>query len=70
MPTAALAYGEEVVIPWGLDEVRGTVHQTYGRPPREYVVVALTPAVSGAVVGEPTTVTLPADVVKRVSPAA
>lgn len=65
------AYGDEVVIPWGLDtEVRGTVHEVYGSPGRHHVVVLLTPELSDSVVAEPATVAMPLDSVKRVEPAA
>jgi hypothetical protein len=65
-----LSHGDEVLIPWGLDEVRGRVHEVYGIPPRVHVVVELTPVLSGSVVDEPTTVTVPLDAVKKVAPAA
>ena len=68
MTTDQLSHGEEVLIPWGLDEVRGTVHEIYGTPPRVHVVVELTPELSGSVVDEVTTVTLPLDEVKRGRP--
>lgn len=64
-----LIYGDEVLIPWGIDEVRGTVHEVYGTPPRVRVVVELTPELSGSIVDEPTTVTLPVDAVRKVAPA-
>ena len=38
-----MSHGDEVLIPWGLDEVRGRVHEVYGTPPRRQVVVELTP---------------------------
>lgn len=63
--TGQLAFGDEVVIPWGVDEVHGTVHEVYGEAPKIYVVIQLTPELSGYVVDEPTTVTLPIDAVKR-----
>lgn len=69
MTKPALAFGEEVIIPWGLDEVRGTVREVYGRPPRVQVVIDLTPELTGSVVDEPTTVTLPLDAVRKVVPA-
>ncbi len=68
--TDDLSHGDEVLIPWGLDEVRGRVHEVYGTPPRVHVVVELSPELSGSVVDEPTTVTLPLDAVKKVAPAA
>ena len=63
--TIAFTYGEEVIIPWGVGEVHGTVHEVYGAGSRRHVVVELTPEVSGLIVDEPTTVTLPADSVKK-----
>ncbi len=68
MAVDELRFGEEIIIPWGIDEVRGTVREVYGIPPKIYVVVDLTPALSGYVVDEPTTVTMPLDSVKRVAP--
>ena len=65
-----LAYGDEVAIPWGLSEVRGTVADIYGPPLRRHVIVRLTPELSGYVVDEPTTVSMPIDSVRKVSPAA
>lgn len=65
-----LRYGDEVVIPWGIDEVHGTVHNIYGTAPNVRVVVRLTPELTGTVVDEPTTVTVPAERIKRVQPAA
>jgi hypothetical protein len=70
MPEAELSYGEEVEISWGLAEVHGTVHEVYGPSARRHVVIMLTPEVSGDVVDEPTTVSMPIDSVKRVAPAA
>jgi hypothetical protein len=60
-----LTVGERVVIPWGVDDVEGTVAEVYGVGPAERVVVSLTPEASGYVVDEPTTVTLPAHAVRR-----
>jgi hypothetical protein len=60
-----LKVGEVVVLQWGLAEVRGTVAEIYGRAPRTHVVVELTPSVSGDVVAEPTTVSLPIEDVQR-----
>jgi Ni,Fe-hydrogenase III small subunit len=66
MTTKPLKIGEAVTIPWGLGRVKGTVQEIYGTAPRVQIVVALTPALSGYVVEEPTTVTMPADsVVER-----
>lgn len=70
MSKPEFVYGEEVIIPWGVEEVRGTVHEVYGKPPRVRVVVRLTPELTGEVVDEPTTVTLRSDVVRKVVPAA
>ena len=69
MAKSGLLFGEEVIIPWGLDEVRGRVHEVYGTPPLVQVVVELTPELSGSIVDETTTVTMPLDAVKRVAPA-
>ncbi len=61
----ALKVGDVVIVPWGLAEVRGTVVELYGSAPRAHVVVELTPAISGDVVDERTTVSLPIDSVHR-----
>jgi hypothetical protein len=60
-----LRVGETVVIPWGLDEVRGLVAEVYGHEPKVQVVVRLLPELSSYVVDEPTTVTLPRSAVRR-----
>jgi len=66
-----LAFGDEVLIPWGFeDDVRGTVQEVYGPPARRHVVVLLTPEISGPVVDEPSTVSMPAASVRKVAPAA
>ncbi len=71
MAEADLSYGDEVLIPWGFeDDVRGTVQEVYGPPPRRHVVVLLTPELSGSVVDEPSTISMPIDTVKKVAPAA
>ena len=71
MADAELAYGDEVLIPWGFDEdVRGRVQEVYGPPARRHVVVLLTPELSGSVVDEPSTVSMPIDAVKKAAPAA
>lgn len=62
--------GATVVIPWGIDEVRGTVAEVYGPEHDRRVVVALSPELSSYVVDEPTTVTLPAHSVRLVVAAA
>ncbi len=71
MANTELSYGDEVLIPWGFEEdVRGTVQEVYGPLARRHVVVLLTPEVSGEVVDEPSTVSMPLDAVKKVAPAA
>ncbi|MDQ6782077.1 MAG: hypothetical protein M3063_01250 [Actinomycetota bacterium] len=60
-----LEVGEVVVIPWGLDEVLGTVVEVYGSAGRVQVVVGLSPERSSYVVDEPTTVTLPRSAVRH-----
>lgn len=70
MTESDFTYGDEVAISWGLAEVHGTIHEIYGPPTRRHVVIMLTPEVSGDVVDEPTTVSVPLDAVKRVEPAA
>jgi len=60
-----LKVGEVVVVPWGLSEVRGTVAEIYGNATRDHVVIELTQEVSGDVVDEPTTVSLPLESVRR-----
>ena len=67
MTTITFAYGEEVVFLWGIQEVRGTVHEIYGSGARRQVVVMLTPSMSGYVADEPTTVVIPLDEVRRAS---
>ncbi|MGH9165351.1 MAG: hypothetical protein ACRDZW_07570 [Acidimicrobiales bacterium] len=56
--------GATVVIPWGIDEVRGTVAEIYGPEYDRRVVVMLSPELSSYVVDEQTTVVLPADSVR------
>jgi hypothetical protein len=71
MANEELTLGDEVLIPWGFGEdVRGTVQEIYGPPARRHVVVLLTPEISGSVVDEPSTVSMPVDAVKKVAPAA
>lgn len=71
MKGETLAFGDRVLIAWGLeDDVCGTVQEVYGPAGRRHVVVLLTPDVSGPVVNEPSTVSVPIDAVKRVAPAA
>lgn len=61
-----LSYADEVVIPWGLDETRGTVQEIYGPPGRRHAVIVLSPETSG-VVDESTTISMPLDAVKKAS---
>ena len=70
MAPPKLTYGDEVLLPWGVDEVRGTVRELYGPRGHEHVIIDLTPELTGSVVYEPTTVSLPVHAVKRVQPAA
>jgi hypothetical protein len=66
MKGAELVYGEEVIVPWAHGvEVRGTVREIYGTPPRVHVVVDLTPELTGTIVDQPTTVSLPIDSVRK-----
>ena len=65
-----LDVGDEVIIPWGLDHVRGTVAELYGSAPRVHVVVVLTPELSSYVVDERTTVTLSVAHVRKAGVAA
>ena len=70
MGNAELTYGDIVEIPWGSRHTaRATVHEVYGNSGHRYVVVLLTPKVSGYIVAEPTTLSLPFAKVKR-APAA
>lgn len=70
MAKNGFVFGEEVIIPWGgLLEVRGTVDEVYGPASSRHVVVRLTPELTGTLVDEPTTVSLPIDAVKKVVPA-
>lgn len=62
--THGLAFGDDVLIPWGLGETRGIVQDIYGPAGRRHVVVLLDPATSG-VVAEPTTVSTPIESVTR-----
>ncbi len=55
----SLKIGDEVLIPWGLGDVHGTVAEVYGTGSRRRVVIRLTPELSGFVVDEPTTVVFP-----------
>jgi hypothetical protein len=65
-----LAPGTRIRVPFGLDEVEGEVDHVYGPPARRHVLVWLTPEVSGEVVAEPITISVPVEAVSEVSPAA
>jgi hypothetical protein len=65
-----VAIGDDVVIPWGVDEVRGKVVEVYGNAPKVQVVVELQPELSSYVVDDTTTVTLPLSAVRRSGAAA
>jgi len=65
-----LKLGEVVVVPWAIAEVQGTIAEISGSATRAHVVVELTPEVSGEVVDEPTTVSLPLESVRRAGIAA
>lgn len=65
-----LKVGEVVIVPWGLAEVRGTIAEIYGNAARAHVVIELNAEVSGDVVDEPTTVSLPLESVRRAGVAA
>ncbi len=60
-----LAPGTRVTIEWGLSEIEATVVEAYGPTHKRYIVIELSPELSGNVVDEPTTVTLPADAVRE-----
>jgi hypothetical protein len=62
--------GDTVLVQWGLAEVRGRVAEIYGPPGRPYVVVELTPELSGEIVDESTTVSVPMEAVRLASVAA
>lgn len=61
----AIRVGERVVVTWGISEVLGTVAEVYGSGRMERYVVQLTPDLSGDVVDEATTVSLPLDYIRR-----
>ena len=64
-------FGDEVSIPMSsTDRVRGTVHEVYGPPGGLHVVVMLTPELSGLTVDEPTTVSMPIELVEKIASAA
>lgn len=58
--------GDLVLVTWGLDgDVSAEVVQVYGPPARRHVLVRLTPDLSGDVVAEPTTLSVPLDAIKQ-----
>lgn len=65
-----LLAGDEVVIPWGVDEVLGKIVEFYGDAPKIQVVIELQPELSSFVVAETTTITLPLSAVRRSGAAA
>lgn len=60
--------GDRIKIPWGVDEVEGTVDEVYGPVHLRRVVVRLTPELSDYVVDEPTTVVFPLEAIRKVAP--
>jgi hypothetical protein len=61
-----VARGDRVLIEWGLDGyVEGDVEEVYGPPARQHVLVRLTPEVSGDVVDEPVSISVPVDAVRQ-----
>lgn len=54
----SLKCGDIVIVPWGIDEVRATVRETYGTSDDLRVVVILSPELSSYVVDEDTTMAL------------
>lgn len=60
-----LKVGDLVAFLWGVSEVHGTVAEVYGQKGHQQVVIALDPEVTGYVVDEPTTVSLPIEDVRR-----
>ena len=67
---STLKSGDQVLVLWGLAEVRGTIIELYGPPTRSHVVVELTPELTGEIVDEPTTVSLPVEAVRLATVAA
>jgi hypothetical protein len=61
-----LALGDEVAIPYGFQDLRGTVTEIYGPPGRRHVLILLKrdPEFSD---DQPTTVSMPVDEVRKVS---
>ncbi|MGB6056780.1 MAG: hypothetical protein WBF71_00845 [Microthrixaceae bacterium] len=60
-----LKVGDIVAFMWGVSEVHGVIAEVYGQKGRQQVVIALSPEVTGYVVDEPTTVSLPIEDVRR-----
>jgi hypothetical protein len=59
-----------VLFPWGRHNVKGTIAEVYGHPPRLMVVINITPEMTGSVIDEPTTAVWPLDEVRLVKNAA
>lgn len=67
---ADLRFGERVLIEWGLDgRVQAEVEQVYGPPALRHVLVRLSPDVTGDVVDEPVTISVPLGAVYQVEAA-
>jgi hypothetical protein len=64
-----LAPGTRVWVPYAFADVEAEVDHVYGPPARPHVLVWLTPELSGEVVFEPATFSVPLEVVKPASPA-
>lgn len=55
-----------VLVEWGLEgQVAADVVEVYGPPARRHVLVRLTPEVSGDIVDEPVTLSVPLDAVRQ-----
>lgn len=66
-----LDQGTKVWVAFGLEgDVLAEVVEVYGPPHRKHVLVRLTPELSGDVVGEPVSFSVPEDSVRESAPAA
>lgn len=62
--------GERVLVEWGLaGQVQAEVAQVYGPPALRHVLVRLSPEVTGDVVDEPVTISVPVEAVHQVEAA-
>lgn len=62
--------GERVLVEWGLaGQVHAEVAQVYGPPALRHVLVRLSPEVTGDVVDEPVTISVPVEAVHQVEAA-